>query len=66
MMKWKILIIDVINRTPYYFGGLIKIEDFDFDNTLLDERLFEIILIYDILCKTLIGAKPLHIRFNKE
>ena len=48
----------------YYFNGIIKFDDFDFDDILIDEKSHEIILIYDILYKTLIGAKPLHIRFN--
>ena len=43
----------------------MKIEDFDFDNILLDEKSNENIFIYNISCKTLIGAEPLHIRFNK-
>ena len=25
------------NRTCYYFDGIIKIEDFDFDNVLIDK-----------------------------
>ena len=32
---------------------------------LIDEKSDESILVYEILCKTLIGAKPLRIRFNK-
>ena len=40
-------------------------EDFDSDNILLDEKSQENILIYDISYKTLIGAKPLRIRFHK-
>ena len=43
----------------------IKIEDFGFDNILLDGKSYENILIYDILYRTLIGAKSLHIRFDK-
>ena len=38
---------------------------FDSDNILLDEKLYGNILIYDISYKTLIGAKPLSIRFDK-
>ena len=53
------------NCTCYYFDEIIKIEGFDFDNILLDERSYKIILIYGILCKNLIGAKPLRIMFNK-
>ena len=44
-------------------------KDIDFFNILLDEKLYKgkykIFLIYDISYKTLTGAKPLRIRFNK-
>ena len=53
------------NHTCYYFDDKIEFEDFDFGNILLDEKSSENILIYDISYKTLIGAKPLCIRFNK-
>ena len=53
------------NCTCYYFDEIIKIEGFDFDNILLDERSYKNILIYGILCKNVIGAKPLRIMFNK-
>ena len=36
-----------------------------YDNIFIEEKSHENILIYDILYKTLIEAKPLHIRFNK-
>ena len=49
----------------YYFDDIIRFEDFDFDNTLIDEKSYENILIYDILYKTSIGAKPLRISFDK-
>ena len=49
-----------------YFGNVIKIEDFDFDNILLDEKSCEKISIDDISYKILIGRKPLHIRFIKQ
>ena len=48
-----------------YFDDTIKIEDFDFDNILIDEKSHEKILVYNISCKTLIVAKPLRIRSNK-
>ena len=51
------------NYTCYYFDAINKNEDFDFDNTLLDEKSYKNILIYDISNKTLIGAKPFCIRF---
>ena len=44
---------------------IIKLEDFDFDNIWINEKSNENILIYDISYKTLIGVKPLHIRFDK-
>ena len=53
------------NCMCYYFDEIIKLEDFDIDNILIDEKSHKDILIYDNLYKTLIGAKPLCIRFNK-
>ena len=49
----------------YYFNGIMKIEDFDFDNILLNEKSYENILIYDVLYKTLIGVKTLRIMLDK-
>ena len=48
-----------------YFNDIIKFENFDFDNILIDEESPKNILIYDIWYKTLIGAKPLSNRFDK-
>ena len=42
----------------------IKVEDFDFDNILLDEKQYGNISIYDISYKTQIVAKSLRIIFN--
>ena len=41
-------------RTCYSFDGIIKLEHFDLDNILLDKKLHENILIYDISYKTLV------------
>ena len=57
--------IDIKNRTCYYLYDTIKIEDFDPDNILLDEKSYENILVYNISFKSLIDSKPLHIIFNK-
>ena len=57
--------INIRNCTCYYFDDLIKIEDFGFDNTLLDEKSYKNILVCDISYKTFIGAKSLSIRFDK-
>ena len=42
--------VSVKNRACYYFDDIIKIEDFDFDNILLDGKSYENILIYNISC----------------
>ena len=57
--------IDIKNRTCYYSDDIIKIEDFVLGNILIDEKSYENILVYDVLYKNLIGAKPLRIRFDK-
>ena len=44
---------------------ILKIEDFDFGNTLVDEKSYKNISIYDISYKTLIGAKLLCIWVDK-
>ena len=33
--------IEIKSRTCYYFDDIIKIEDFDLDNILIDENLHE-------------------------
>ena len=53
-----------IENHIYYFN-MIKLEDFDLDNILIDKKSHEHILIYDIPFKTLTDSKPLHVRFNK-
>ena len=44
---------------------MIKLEDFDLDNILMNEKSHQNILIYDISYKTLIDPKSLCIRFDK-
>ena len=51
------------NFTFDYFDSIIKLEDFDIDNILIDEISHK--NIYDISYRTLIGLKPLRIRFNR-
>ena len=57
--------VSIKYRTYHYFDDIIKFGNFDFHNTLLDERSYKNILIHDISYKTLIAAKLLHIRFDK-
>ena len=49
----------------YCFDDIIKLEDFNLDNILIDKKSQENILIYNISYKTLIDPKHLHIRFFK-
>ena len=58
-------IVGIKNCTCYYFDDIIKLEDFDIDNILIDEKSQENIFIYDISYKTLIDSKPFRIRFDK-
>ena len=45
---------------------IIKLEDFDIDNMLIDEKSHESTLIFDISDKkTLISPRPFWIRFDK-
>ena len=53
------------NRTGYYFDDKIKFEHFDYVNSLIDEKSQQNILIYDILHKDLIGAKPFRTKYNQ-
>ena len=56
--------IDIKNCT-YYFVDIIKIENFDFHNILLNRKSYENILVFDISYKSLVGVKLFHIRFDK-
>ena len=58
--------VRIKNRRCYHFDDMIKLEDFDIDNILTDEKSHENILIYDISYKTLISSKPFRIRFDKK
>ena len=57
--------VHIKSRAWYYFDDIIKLEDFDIDNILIDEKLHVNILIYNISYKTLIDSKHLRIRFSK-
>ena len=57
--------IDLKKRICHYFDDIIKIEDFDFCNILINEKAHENIFVSDMSCKTLIGAEHLSIGFNK-
>ena len=57
--------ISIKNRTSNYFDDIIKFKYFDINNILIDEKSYENIMIYYISYKTLMVAKPLHIRLVK-
>ena len=40
--------INIKNCTCYYFDDILKIEDFDIDNILIDEKSYKNILVYNI------------------
>ena len=51
--------INIENRTCYYFDDIIKFKDFNLDNTLIDGKSYESILVCNISYKSWIAAKPL-------
>ena len=53
--------VRIKNRTCCHFHEMIKLEDFDIDNILIDEKPHENILIYDISYETLIDPKFIRI-----
>ena len=50
------------NRMCYYFDDIIKFDDFDIDNILIDEKSHEKILICVISFKTFNCSNSLRIR----
>ena len=57
--------VRIKNRACYYFDEIIKLEDFNLDNILIEKKSHENTLIYNIWFKTLTGPKTLRIRFDK-
>ena len=53
--------INIKNCTCYYFDDILKIEDFDIDNNLIDEKSYKNILVYNISYKSLIDSEPLRL-----
>ena len=51
--------VHIKNGMCYYFDDIIKLEDFDLDNILVEEKSHKNILIYCISYKTLIDSKLL-------
>ena len=47
--------IDIKNRSCYYFDDIVKIENFNLDNILIDEKSYENIFVYNISYKNLIA-----------
>ena len=56
LQKWSII---ANFKKCYYFDDILKFEDFDVVNILIDKKLYENVLVYKISYKTLISAKPL-------
>ena len=53
------------NCMCYYFDDIIKLEDFDIDSILIDEKSCKNILTHEISYKNLIAPKILRITFDK-
>ena len=53
------------NCVCFYFDDIINGTKSNFSNILLHKKFYENISVYNILCKTPTGLKPLYIRFNK-
>ena len=47
-MSYKVKDIDIKNRTYHFFDDIIKVKNFDPNNTKIDEKLYKNILIYYI------------------
>ena len=57
--------IDIKNRACYYFDDIIRYFEINFDNNLLDEKLYQNISRYETSYQTSTGPKPFRIRFHK-
>ena len=57
--------INIKNCTRYYFNDINKFGDFDVDNILIDEKIYENTLLYNVSYEALMGATPLRIEFNQ-
>ena len=53
--------INIKNCACCYFDDILKIEDFDIDNILIDEKSYKNILVYNISYKSLIDSEPLRL-----
>ena len=51
--------VPIKNHPSCCFDDIIKLEDFNLDNVLIDEKLHENILMDEISYKTLIGSENL-------
>ena len=56
---------DIKYRTCCYFDDITKIEYFEFDNILFDEKLYKNMQIYNTSYKAFIGPESLRIMFDK-
>ena len=57
--------INIKNCTCHHFDDIIKTEDFDLDNSLIDKKSYENILVYNISNESLIDYKSLRITLIK-
>ena len=63
--KNKLTEIGIKNRVYYYFDDIINGTKINFNNILINKKLYENISVYNISYKSPTVPKPLHIRFDK-
>ena len=73
--NYKLKEIDIKKGTCYYFDDITKIQDFDLNNILIDEKSYQKILVYNksligtispISYKSLTDSKTFRVRFDKK
>ena len=57
--------VDIKNQKCYYLGKVIDSNNLNLDNILIDKKWYENILIYSVAYRTLYGARPFNIIFDK-
>ena len=63
--KNKLKQIDIKTCACYYYDDTINGTNINFNNILLNKKVYESISVYDIFYKTSVGPKQLCIRFDK-
>ena len=57
--------IDIKNHTCFYFDDIIRSFFINFDNILLDKKLYENVFSFWHFVQNFNGSKPLRLKFDK-